>query len=273
MKRIFATILSALTVVITLCLFVGCSSKLDKYKKEKIEELKTYSENVFKDIELDEEETERLKNLIEECKASIKNEKTEEDIDKALSLAENKIDSLALECSFHLKPLGGELKINIKDKPIPYSGKTIKESFFDNNRTYGIAYENENYDPEEKDTRKPSSKKFLTETSAPREIGYIFTTREQLEDVFYEVPEVDFEKKTVICIIKTYYSNTHDTIKKIELSGDELTIWIETTDVPTGPKTPGKNNYIPSQVYQSVYVASIDKINASTIKIIRKKSL
>lgn len=264
MKRIFATILSALTVVITLCLFVGCSSKLDKYKKEKIEELKTYSENVFKDIELDEEETEILKNQIEYSKASIEKGETEEDIDKALSSAENEIDYFAIVCTFHLKVLGSGSKINIINKPIPYSGKTIKESFFDNNRTSGIRYMNENYDPEEKDKSSPNSQKVLSETSAPREIGYIFTTREQLEDVFYEVPEVDFEKKTVICIIKTYRVNTTERIKKIELSGDELTIWIE-IEYDGSSTQP--------MYYHSVYVASIDKINASTIKIIRKKSL
>ncbi len=239
--------------VLFLCLCFplgGCEkepSELDRYKADSKAELEDYADAITKEYPYTEENLQRIKTLVADGKIEIDSAWDIDGVDSVMNDAVLTIDATNVLLDYNAEI--------IYKGVIREAGNSFyfKERFSLENSTLNLPYPNENYDPN--DSR---SSKYIWDTTSPEYRTHIITEQSQLEEVFIDPPQIDFEKE--IIVIDMYSTSGAGTnIVKLETDGEKLIIGMRYF-----------SSYIMRQsssnplTFQQIRVFKMDRINVTS---------
>ena len=130
-----------------------------------------------------------------------------------------------------------------------------KEEFLKTNRTYGVKYPNENWNPED-----GSSPKGFIDLTSPKFRTFIITEKARLDEIFSVCPEIDFEKEMVVMYAFTSVYNGRDLkITSITLDNKNLKIEFKYVEGKPGHKDA-------SSPQTRFFVIKMDKLDMDTVE-------
>ncbi|MBO4540160.1 MAG: hypothetical protein J5781_07755, partial [Clostridia bacterium] len=167
-------VLAVALLITTMFMCVACQpvttiSELSNYKKEKTTELQEYADELLREYTYSEHFLQCIREIIDDGKETIKRADSEYGVNIAFKNAKRELDQLPPILEYNAKEIFDYANYIGNGK-----GK-IKNSYLAQNRTYGIEYLNEEYDPDD-----PNSKQILEDTTSPRYRANIITERSQL---------------------------------------------------------------------------------------------
>ena len=138
----------------------------------------------------------------------------------------------------------------------------FKESFLDENRTYGLCYVNDNWDPEDE-----FSEEILWDVTSPKSRTFIIKDPNNLDDIFINPPQVNFEKEMIlVALFSVRGGNFSLSIRNVRLNGAVLSIGIKKENLKNKDKD--NNNDFITEYEQFIYVLKIDKLSANTAEVL-----
>ncbi|MBO4540001.1 MAG: hypothetical protein J5781_06950 [Clostridia bacterium] len=235
---------------------------LEEYKENKMDELQEYVDELLLEYKYDAQSGLYIDETVTDGKKRIKDAADVSAVDKVLSETQKKIQRVQPILDYNATTL-----LSCINEIGNGDGK-IKDAYLAQNRTIGVHYLNEDYDPS-----NPRSKQVLEDTTSPEWRANIITERTQLEEVFPdEIPKVDFENEMVLTVFFTVNYKRVDSygyhIQKLEQEGETLKIHVQLTraDIQNENK-PGYNNWSPPPIWQAVQILKMDKTNVTRVEI------
>ncbi len=269
-KRISVFVFTMIVGSVVLLSLFACEAKtnnteedgLEEYKENKTNELQKYVNELLLEYKYDEQSGLYIDETVANGKKRIKDSADMSAVDNALSETQNRIQRVQPILDYNAKTLLSYIN------GIGKGYGEIRDSYLAQNRTIGVKYVNEDYDPS-----NPRSKQVLEDTTSPEWRANIITERAQLEEVFPDkIPEVDFENEMILTVFFTVnykrIASYGYHIQKLEQEGEILKVHVQLTrEVVQKENKPGYDNWAPPPIWQAVQILKMDKTNVTRVEI------
>lgn len=237
---------NALVVLKILCIFVfilvllfsfsGCKSEADKelerYKKAKVLELKDYANTMKNYSSYTQKGLQTVEKQVREGINAIKKSSDLESAYEELKTAKLRVASAEIKLDYNAQDL---LQVYFKD------------TFREESKIYMPNY----YGP-------PIDNNSDENDTLPRHRIYVVKDQEQLDNIFVEPPQVNFENEMILIVIYRSSYENYTSINKIALEEKVLKVYV-INERKLEPRKEG-NTGIPPQPRQVVCVYKLDKL-------------
>lgn len=133
------------------------------------------------------------------------------------------------------------------------SDLVFQENFLKENRVCAI-YRNENYDPTDDE-----SEEYVWDTTSPVDRTFMVRNEAELNEIFLDFPEVDFEKEMVLIYIYASVYSRPRKIKSVVFQETNLTIQFQYNK--------GKFGHADASMpHQSVLIVKMDRLDVTNVK-------
>ncbi|MDD4120485.1 MAG: hypothetical protein PHG90_02710 [Clostridia bacterium] len=216
-----------------LLLSAGCdpySEDFREYKEGKEAELRAYAVSMTEEYSYSEEGLQAMSLAVEEGVNAINNADYYVEVDELATEAKDGIDRVEVKLDYNAEKLLFAL-----NRATDVS--ELKESFLNENRTSGMI-----------NNRIPEYK------------IHVVTEQQQLESIFVESPEVNFESEMVLVVMyKSWVSSKWHLIRKIELEENVLRVYTRDDTTP----------YMQGTIsYQVIFIFKLDKLDVAETELI-----
>lgn len=216
-----------------LLLSAGCdpySEDFREYKEGKEAELRAYAVSMTEEYSYSEEGLQAMSLAVEEGVNAINNADYYVEVDELATEAKDGIDRVEVKLDYNAEKLLFAL-----NRATDVS--ELKESFLNENRTSGMI-----------NNRIPEYK------------IHVVTEQQQLESIFVESPEVNFESEMVLVVMyKSWVSSKWHLIRKIELEENVLRVYTRDDTTP----------YMQGTIsYQVIFMFKLDKLDVAETELI-----
>ena len=185
-------------------------------------------------------------------KKSVLDAKNKKKVDVIFEDVQKKLDSVEY---FNVKVIMSDLR---------HRNTTVQKNFLDENKTYGITLISDEWLSEHSPDEEVPEQYTYIDKESPQTRTHIITNFEQLQEVFVDIPQVNFEREMIVVSVFSLPRNHGVYTRKVIVDNDMITIYNDFKEIAPYKGTP-------QAPHQALIVYKMDKLDVTTAETVTSK--